>query len=596
MTREVFLLIKKIFKGGVILFTKGPLTFMVRLKKNLRIHVSIQEQYKVWLKKNVLSKKEIKKIKDELKTMKYRPLISIIMPVYNVDKIWLEKAINSVLDQLYPHWELCAVDDCSTNNEARKVLESYKVKDKRIKIKSLPKNLGISLASNEALALATGEFIGYLDHDDKITLDALYEVVKLLQKHPEADMIYSDEDKITTEEIRCEPFFKPDWSPDLFLSQMYTCHFGIYRKSIVDKIGGLNKGFEGSQDYDFVLRFTEETEKIFHIPKILYHWRKIPGSTADKYDAKDSTMASLKALNKALKRRSIKGTVEKGAKEGTFCVRRQITDNPLISIIIPTKDKLEYLEKCIESIETKTRYKNYEILIVDNDSVNQQTIDYLKSIHNKGNCRLLNYNTNGNFNFSSINNHGAEKSNGQFLLFLNNDTEVIAPGWLNAMLELAQRAETGAVGAKLIYKDNTIQHAGIILGIGGIANHAFYKLPENYDSYMIDSRVIRNYSAITAACLMVKKSLFEELGGFDEVNLPISYNDVDFCLRLQEKGYSNVFTPNAVLYHFESISRNPKVSDSESGYMTSKWKNILDNDPYYNINLTRGTENFELNV
>lgn len=587
---------KKIIKAARILITEGPFSLISLILTKIRIFKAgaIDFQYALWLKKNCLSRKNILQIKREIKAFIYTPLISIIMPVYNIELKWLEKTINSVFDQLYTNWELCIADDCSTKIHIHDFLESYKKKDSRIKIKYLSRNSGISQATNQAIALAAGEFIGLLDHDDKLSPDALFHVVKLLQKNPQADMIYSDEDKITAEGKRCEPFFKPDWSPDLFLSQMYTCHFGVYRKKITDLIGGFKEGYEGSQDYDFVLRFTEKTDRIFHIPKILYHWRKVPGSSALRYEAKDSDTASLKALNSALQRRGIKGTVEKGIMNSTFRIKRQIINNPLVSIIIPTKDKLEYLERCIESIKTITEYKNYEILVVDNDSIEQKTIDYLQSINGNNHCRVFHYS--GSYNFSAVNNYASSKANGEFLLFLNNDTEVISAEWLGTMLEIAQRKETGTVGAKLIFKNNTIQHAGVILGFGGIASHAFYKLPADCNFYFNNLHVIKNYSAVTAACMMVRKSLFHDLGGFDEANLPICYNDVDFCLRLREKGYLNVFTPYAVLYHHESISRATEIDVNESRYMVGRWKGILDNDPYYNINLSRNREDFGVKV
>ena len=584
---------RKLKKGVNILIKEGPDSLINRIKTRNQDVYSIDDQYPLWLMKNSLSLNDKSRMIAETENFKYKPIISILMPVYNVDKIWLEKAIDSVLDQIYPNWELCIVDDASTKVHIRSVFDYYQMTDRRIRVRYLTQNQGISMSTNEALSFASGEFVGLLDNDDELSPDALFEVIKLLNEHPNADMIYSDEDKITVDGIRCEPFFKPDWSPDLFFSHMYTCHFGVYRRSIVDKIGGFRKGFEGSQDYDLVLRFIEKTERIYHIPKILYHWRKIPGSTAEKYDAKDSDTASLKALNEAIKRRSIEGIVEKGLQMGTFRVRRRIVNNPLISIIIPTKDKLEFLTKCIDSINKKTEYPNYEILIVDNKSVESTTKDYLKSIDGKDHCRVVSYDA--PFNFSAINNEASKEAKGEILLFLNNDTEVISSEWLSAMLEFAQRKETGAVGAKLIYRNNTIQHAGILLGVGGIANHAFYQFPISKNSYFSQGDVIRNYSAVTGACMMIRKSLFEEMRGFDEVNCPIAFNDVDLCLRLREKGYLNVYTPYAVLYHYEAASRGYK-RDPEAEYIKKRWGYLIENDPYYNPNLSRDRFDFSLRI
>lgn len=584
---------RKLKRAVRILMKEGPNSFINKIKMRNQEAYYIEDQYPLWLSKNTLSINEKSQMIAELDNFRYKPIISIIMPVYNVDKVWLEKAIDSVLNQIYPNWELCIADDASTNAHVRSVLDYYTMTDRRVRVKYLEQNQGISGATNEALSFASGEFMGLLDNDDELSPDALLEVVKLLNKHPDADMIYSDEDKITMNDTRCEPFFKPDWSPDLFFSQMYTCHFGVYRKSIVDKISGFRKGFEGSQDYDFVLRFTEETDKVYHIPKILYHWRKIPGSTAEKYDVKDSDTASLKALNEAVKRRSTDGTVEKGLQMGAFRVKRVILNNPLVSIIISTKDKLEFLMKCIDSIKNKTDYPNYEILIVDNKSIESTTKDFLKSIDGKDHCRVISYDA--PFNFSAINNESSKKAKGEILIFLNNDTEVVSPEWLSAMIELAQREDTGVVGAKLIYRNNTIQHAGILLGVGGIANHAFYQFPISKNSYFSQADVIRNYSAVTGACMMIRKPLFEEVGGFDEINCPIAFNDVDLCLRLREKGYLIVYTPYAVLYHYEAASRGYK-RDPEAEYIKKRWGHIIENDPYYNPNLSRDRFDFSLRI
>ncbi len=584
---------RKLKRGIKILIKEGPNSFINKIKMRNQEAYSIDDQYPLWLMKNSLSLNDKSRMIAEVDNFQYKPIISIIMPVYNVNKVWLEKAIDSVLNQIYPNWELCIADDASTNAHVRSVLDYYTMADRRVRVKYLVQNQGISGATNEALSLASGEFIGLLDNDDELSADALVEVVKLLNEHPDTDMIYSDEDKITVDGVRCEPFFKPDWSPDLFFSHMYTCHFGLYRKNIVDKIGGLRKGFEGSQDYDFVLRFTEETDKVFHISKILYRWRKIPGSTAERYDAKDSDTASLKALNEAIKRRSIEGTVEKGLQMGTFRVKRVILNNPLVSIIIPTKDKLEFLMSCIDSIKRKTDYPNYEILIVDNKSIESTTKEFLKSIDGKDHCRVISYDA--PFNFSAINNEASKNAKGEILIFLNNDTEVVSPEWLSAMIELAQRKDTGVVGAKLIYRNNAIQHAGILLGVGGVANHAFYQFPQSKNSYFSQANVIRNYSAVTGACMMIRKPLFEEVGGFDEINCPIAFNDVDLCLRLREKGYLIVYTPYAVLYHYEAASRGYK-RDPEAEYIKKRWGHIIENDPYYNPNLSRDRFDFSLRI
>ncbi|MBI3584166.1 MAG: glycosyltransferase [Nitrospinae bacterium] len=599
---RVLNILRKSNKGLKLLLAEGPGAVLKKAKLKYKHGYKtakefVAYEYEQWIKKHSMTLKDIKKVQKKVVRFKYKPTISIIMPVYNVEKIWLEKAIDSVLNQMYLNWELCIADDCSTKSHVKEVLESYKNKDSRIKIKYLLQNQGISLTSNEAISLANGEFIGLLDNDDELAPNALYEVVNLLQGHPDADMIYSDEDKITPEGKRYNPFFKPDWSPDLFLSQMYSCHFGVYRKKIIDEIGRFREEFDGSQDYDLVLRLTEKTNNIFHIPKILYHWRVIKGSTAAEYTAKASDNASLKALTDALRRRSIKGSVEKGTYNSLFRVKREILTNPRVSIIIPTKDQVELLKDCVESILNKTDYQNYEIAIVENNSIQKNTMEYLNklAIENK-NIKVLNYTR--QFNFSAINNYAVSKVDSEIVLFLNNDMEVKSSEWLSAMVEHVQREDVGAVGSKLLFPNDSIQHAGVILGIGSVAGHAFKGLQSNINqSYFGHADAIRNYSAVTGACLMVRKKVFEEIGGFDELNLPIAFNDIDLCLRLRERGYLIIYTPYAVLYHYESASRGYRIDpDPEADYMIKRWKHILYTDPYYNVNLTLYREDFSIRI
>ncbi len=555
--------------------------------------------YRMWIRKNeTWDRQEIAK---EIKAFKYKPKISIITPVYNVEPKWLDKCINSVISQYYDNWELCLYDDASTNKETIDCLKKWEgASNPKIKVSFGKENLHISGASNEALRMAIGEFVALLDNDDELSPNALYEVVKLLNEHPDADMIYSDEDKITTKGKRMEPFFKPDWSPDLFLSMMYTCHLGVYRKKIIMEIGGFREGYEGSQDYDLVLRFIEKTtpEKILHIPKVLYHWRQIPGSAAAEVDAKGyATINALKALNDYLLRNGIDGEAVEGLSPGRYRVKRVIKGNPKVSIIVPFRDQMEVLKKCVSSILEKTDYKNYEILLVDNQSSEDQTLDYLRSLSGHKDIIQLSYNN--PFNYSAINNFAADKAKGEYLLFLNNDTEVVSSEWLTSMLEHAQRAEVGVVGAKLIYPNNTIQHAGVVMGLGGVADHIYNGMPMTSPGYMGQLSVIRNYSAVTAACMLTKKSLFEKTGGFDEENLTVAFNDIDFCLKIRELGFLVVFTPYALLYHHESLLRGNDVElaqkdkaarariDSENNYMKEKWADYIENDPYYNKNLIR---------
>lgn len=597
-----------ITEGYRILMNDGVNSFINEFIFYIKYNKKNISTYEIYLHHNEISDSMLDEMKNDMRDFKYNPKISIITPVYNVDKIWLEKAINSVASQIYENWELCLVDDASTKENIKKTLDEFQRKDNRIKVKYLKDNHGISEASNEALTLSTGEFIGLMDHDDELAINALYEVVKLLQEHPDADMIYSDEDKMDTKGKRCDPYFKPDWSPDLFLSNMYVSHFGIYRKNIVEKIGGFRKGCEGSQDYDLILRFTEKTTQIYHVPKILYHWRKIPGSTAVRYEAKGyADINAVRALEDALVRRNMNGNVVSGKFPSSFRIKREIKGEPKICIIIPTKDRVETLKTCIESILEKTSYDNYEIVIVDNNSKDDAAIDYLNTIRKVPKIITISYWK--TFNFSDINNFAAKQLDSEYILFLNNDTEVISGEWLTAMLEHAQREDVGAVGCKLLYSNNTIQHAGVILGITGtpgqvgVAGHSHKHLPNAAHGYFGRPHIIHNVSAVTAACMMLRKDVFKEVGGFDE-NLAVAFNDVDLCLKIRDKGYLIVYTPYAELYHHESLSRGyedtPEKQErflKEVGYVREKWGEIIDEgDPYYNPNLTLSKEDFSIQI
>lgn len=538
---------------------------------------------------------QIKKIRQEITNFDYKPLISIVVPVYNVDEIWLRKAINSVMDQYYDKWELCLADDASPNPRVREVLKEYSELDPRIRINFRPQNGGIVKASNTALKLARGAYVGLLDHDDELTPDALYQVVKSLQTE-RYDLIYSDEDKLEMDGTPCDPHFKPDFNLDLLYSINYICHFTVIRRKILEEIGGFREGLDGSQDYDLFLRITEKKRNIHHIRKVLYHWRKIPGSTAATVEAKSYVFeAAKKALRDTLKKRNIKAEVQDGLWKGSYRVKREISGEPLVSIIIPFRDKVEILKVAIDSIFAKTSYENYEILLVNNDSQLLETRQYIREMENCPRVEVLHYNA--PFNFSAINNFAALKAKGEYLILLNNDTEVIDPDWIQGMLEHAQRPEVGCVGVKLLYPNNHIQHAGVIVGIGGAANHAFSKIPADQNGYMGNINVIRDYSAVTAACVMVKKSVYEEMDGLDEENLAVAFNDVDFCLRLREKGYLVVYTPYSLLYHHESYSRGYSVNFNEEYYLRTRHQDFFRQvDPYYNPNLTMERLDFSLRV
>ena len=564
----------------------------------------LPETYQGWLQKNFPRESDLRKMAETVEVFTNKPVISVIMPVFNTPERFLREAIESVLTQVYPYWELCIADDASTQPHVRAVLEEYRAKDSRIKVAFRERNGHIAQASNSAIELATGEFLSLLDHDDLLTPDALYEVALLLNRHPEADMIYSDEDKVDEHNQFCLPFFKPDWCPDSFLSRMYTCHLGTYRRSLVTEIGGFRVGYEGSQDYDLVLRVTEKTEKIFHIPKILYHWRVHPESASSGAEAKPyAYIAAEKALTDALSRRGEKGVISgTPGYLGLYVTRYKIENHKLVSIIIPTKDLGETLNKCLKSIFEKSVYPNYEVIVIDNGSTEDYTAKVINLWETQEPSRFRYYKLDIPFNFSKINNYAVLQAKGEYILLLNNDIEVITPDWIDAMVEQAQRPSIGAVGGLLLYPDNSIQHAGIVLGIGGVASHSHKKLPSIYPGYGGQVITINNYSAITGACLMCRREVYERVGGFEE-KLAVAYNDVDFCLKLVEKGYRNIYLPHVVLYHHESKSRGHEDTPEklarlakEAEYMQTKWSKILKDDPCYNPNLTRSSDDYRINI
>ncbi|NET62460.1 MAG: glycosyltransferase, partial [Symploca sp. SIO2E6] len=431
----------------------------------------------------------------------------------------------------------------------------------------------------------------------------LYEIALLLNQHPHADMIYSDEDKIQDDGKFNSPFFKPDWCPDSFLSRMYTAHLGAYRRSLVTEIGGFRVGYEGSQDYDLVLRLTEKTDNIFHIPKILYHWRSHAASTASSLESKNYAMdAAQKALADALRRRGESSARVIPLPCGHHLVRYEIKECKKVSIIIPTKNLGNILDNCLQSIYTKTQYPNYEVLLIDNGSTEARTHQVIQNWQTQEPDRFSYKLLDIPFNFSKINNYAVEQCQGEYLLFLNNDTEVVNPDWLEAMVEQAQRPAIGAVGAMLLYPDKTIQHAGVVAGIGGVAGHSHKYYIGDSPGYFGQLQTINNYSAVTAACLMCRRNVFEEVGGFAE-ELTIAFNDIDFCFKIVDKGYLNIYLPHVVLYHYESKSRGYEDTvekqtrfSREIRYMQDKWQKMIQYDPCYSLNLTNKTEDFSLRL
>jgi GT2 family glycosyltransferase len=522
------------------------------------------------------------------------PTISLVMPVYNVERRWLMAAVNSVRSQYYPHWQLCIADDASSRAETRQALDEIaRLGDSRIRIRRLKKNLGIAEASNAALALARGDYVGLLDHDDELTRDAILEMARAIDTQ-NADLIYSDEDKLDENGRHVEAHFKPDFSLDYLFSNNYICHFAVIRRSLLVKLGGIRSGFEGAQDFDLMLRLSEHTDRIAHIPKVLYHWRKIPGSTAADSAAKPQTsQAGLRALSESLRRRGITATAEMGPYPNTFRVHRTIAGEPLVSILIPFRDQADLLRQCVSSILEKTRYRNFEVLCIDNSSADPKTHAIIKALGERDpRIRFLHHPK--PFNYSEINNFGRRHARGEFLLLLNNDTEVMSTEWVEAMLEHAQRPEVGIVGTKLLYPDKTIQHGGVVIGLGGVAGHAHAMRYADDPGYFGRAQLMQNLSAVTFACAMIRRDVYDRLGGLDETNLAVAFNDIDFCLRAREEGYLIVYTPYATLIHHESKSRGYEDTPeklarfhAEVEYMQYRHEGVLKSgDPYYNHNLS----------
>lgn len=562
------------------------LEFLAKNENSDFYDFNIQSQYLLWV--NNVEKND----EEEIEKLNYNPLISLILPVYNVESKFLSKCLDSILNQSYQKFEICISDDCSTNPKTIKTLKKYEKIDDRIRVIYRKENGHISKNSNTALELAKGEFCGLVDNDDELAKHALYEVVKRLNDDKELDFIYSDEDKIDLNGDRCEPHFKPSFSPDTLFSLNYICHFAVIRTSLIKKLKGFTVGLEGAQDHDLFLRISEATSKIAHIPKILYHWRKSKTSTASNIENKDyAENVGKKAIEQALIRRKIKATIEIEQQISYYKVIYDVSSCPLVSIIIPTRDYADILGDCLESIYEKTTYKNFEVLVMNNQSQEQETFDlFNKYAKEHENFKVIDVNT--EFNYSNINNIGVEKSNGEYVLLLNNDTKIITENWIELMLGYAMQSHIGIVGAKLYYPDDTIQHAGVAIGFTGVAGHIGLGFDNKALGYVGRFKVPYNYSAVTAACILMNKKKFQEVGGLEE-ELKVAYNDVDLNLKFLEKGYYNVLVPMVELYHYESKSRGLDTTSEkykrflfEQEYMYKKWKIKENKDLYYNENLS----------
>ena len=557
---------------------------------------SVENEYRAWVEKYAaLTDADRDSIKRHLERLRYQPLVSLIMPTYNSPEKWLRLAIESVRDQLYRNWELCIAEDGSSEPHVRRILEEYRAKDSRIKIVFLDQNSHISAASNAAIDMAAGEFLAFLDHDDLLSEHALYMIIVELNRFPQADLIYSDEDKIDEEGRRYDAYFKPDWNPALFLAQNFICHLMACRTAVVRELQGFREGYEGAQDWDLAMRMIERIPEahIRHIPHVLYHWRAIAGSAAYGMDEKNYVRsAQRRTLESHFDRIGTRATVVPTA--GIYWrVKYPLSVRPLVTLIIPTRNRLKLLKICVDGIFQKTTYCPVEILIIDNQSDDPATLSYLATLAAERRARILRFDA--PFNYAAINNLAVKHARGEIIGLLNNDIDVITPDWLEEMVSHAMRPETGAVGALLYYPNNTIQHAGVILGLGGtpgVAGHAYQERAPRYSGQAARASLCQNFSAVTAACLVIRRQIYEEVGGMDETNLAVSFNDVDFCLRLQEKGYKNLLTPYAELYHNESASRGYEETPEnrarfakECDYMHHRWEKLLENDPAYNPNL-----------
>lgn len=588
-------------RGYNYLKANGVKKSLLKLKNKIKRRKYMSNQsvdYLDYVKNNKLSIRTIEKQRSA--KFNYMPKISIVVPMYNTKFSYFVELIDSINNQTYQNFEVCLADSSKIPDvQIQKYIQE--LNSSKIVYKNISQNLGISENTNVAISFSTGDYVAFCDHDDVISINALYEVVKAINSS-DADFIYTDED-ILENGIRKNPHFKPDFSPDLLTSYNYICHLCVVKRKLFDEVGLLNKEFDGAQDYDFVLRATEKAKNIVHIPKVLYHWRAHETSTSYNSSAKEYVyMAGKRAIEEHFKRINIKAKVEILDEPGRYRVKYDVIGNPKISIIIPNKDSKSDLKKCIDSI-LKSSYQNYEIVIVENNSKTKEIFDYYDKIQkDNDNIKVVSIKID-KFNYSLINNFGVKNSKGEYIVLLNNDTKVLSNDWMEEMLGICQRDDVGIVGAKLLYPDFKVQHAGVVVGIGGVAGHVNVNIAENEEGYFSRANVINNFSAVTAACLMIKRSIFEKIDGLDE-NLQVAFNDIDLCMKVRKLKYLIVFTPYAKLMHYESKTRGSedtpekiKRFESEMDVFKSKWKDELDRgDPYYNINLRLDKVNFEINT
>lgn len=575
------------FRAAMVLGEEGPGEAARRAARKLRrgtaepaptvvesFSHATDAEYHAWLERHAPDNAELRRMRAESDAWPVRPLVSVVMPVYNSPLDLLRGAVDSVREQSYTNWELCIADDASTRPEVRALLTRYAAEDSRIKAVFRERNGGIAAASNDALALAEGAYVGLLDHDDVLAPHALHRMVEHVLAHPEDGLVYSDEDKLRPDGTRGFPFFKPDWSPDLFLSVNYLCHFTLMRRDLVRTAGGFRTGYDGSQDYDLFLRVVDLGTAVGHVADILYSWRMVPGSTALAETAKPlAYQAGKRAIQDSMDRRGISARVDEARVPGRYEVRRRITGQPQVSIVIPTRDRLDLLRTCLGSIESRSTYRNYHVVIVDNDSRDEATLEYL------AHCPHQVVSHPGPFNYSRIVNAGVAAAPGDHILLLNNDVEVIEPGWIEAMLEHTQRPEVGIVGARLLFGDGTPQHEGIAVGTGYIAGNI------NHGEYFALGLTTQDKSAVTGASMMLRRDVFDAAGGYDE-GLRVAFNDVDFCLRVRKLGYWIVYAPLAELFHHESASRGRLHPLEDERFFIERWGTWQQlHDPFVNANL-----------
>lgn len=573
-------------KGFSYLKQYGFQEFKVRLSERFEKE---EVDYNEWCKNDILTDEERKAQRERI--WEYPPLISVVVPIYKTPEVFLRQMIESVTAQTYPHWQLCIADGSGDTAETKRIVDSY-LSDKRIKYKILAENLGIADNTNAAMELADGDYIALFDHDDLLSENALYEVADRICKTG-AEIVYTDEDKVTSDlSERYQPNFKPDFNLDLLRSNNYICHLLVVKKTLVQEVGGQKKEFDGAQDHEFLFRCVEKAKGIEHIPKVLYHWRVHKASTADNpLSKKYAYDAGKRAVTEHIRRCGEEAEVTDTLFPGFYRAKYQVTGEPLVSIIIPNKDEKETLKKCLDSIKEKSTYRNYEIIIVENNSTGQEIFDYYKEIDGRDGIRVVYWKS--GFNYSALNNFGFTFAKGDYILCLNNDVTVITPDWLERMIGQCQRKEVGIVGVKLYYPDDTIQHAGVVLGLGGIAGHIMCRASREDPGYFGRMISVQEISAVTAACMMVKKSEFDSVKGFDET-FQVAFNDIDLCMKFRASGKKIVFTPYAELYHYESKSRGLEDTpekqfrfDKEVKRFQEKWAQQLEmGDPYYSPNLS----------